>query len=487
MKLIALSLLLSQAAAIWPAPQSFTNGTSVVWLADDFTVTFNGNDVCAIEVGQIPLVFVRSYYEEDPELFANLQLARRTRPHGGSGYGRGWKGKITGENIVIAAVERAKRTINQDRLVPWKFHPRNTLSKHEPPAQGSPKTYLNRLIITQTEQDTPSTIKPLAGEVYESYELNVEADGTASITAVSSTGILRALETFTQLWYLHSIKRTGYYCNSAPIAIKDAPRFKHRGLNLDLSRNWMPKESVLRQIDAIAWNKFNRLHIHMTDAQSWPMDIPSMPELSREGAYLRGLSYSPQDIKDFHTYAIYRGIEVYIEIDMPGHTSSIAYSHPELITAFRAEPWNYYCNEPPCGALKLNSPAVYNFLEKLWKDVLPRLSTYTAYFHTGGDEVNKQDYMLDDTVKSNDTEVLRPLLQKLVNFNHKKVREAGLTPIVWEEMLLEWELDLGKDVVVQTWMTDEALYNSTKLGYKSLFGNYNFWVRCSSTPSPARS
>lgn len=488
MKLLIFSLFLYSAVAIWPAPKSYTNGSSVVWIAENVQVSYNGANVRIYE--HFPLVYPLSTYENDTELFFLSQLHKRAGPHGGSHHGClsgecGGSGGFSSQAIVEAAVYRAKKTIFKEAFVPWKFHPRNTIEQHEPAPRGVAKTYLKTLAITQTGTDDESTFKPLAGEVDESYNLTIGTDGTASLSAVSSTGVLRGLETFTQLWYLHSKPDVGYYCNQAPISIQDAPRWKHRGLNLDLARNWMPKENVFRQIDALAWNKFNRLHIHMTDAQSWPMDIPAIPELSQKGAYQTGLSYTPKDVEDFHTYATYRGIEILIEFDMPGHTSSIAYSHPELITAFRAEPWDYYCAEPPCGALKLNSSAVYYFLDTLWDDVLPRVSPYTAYFHTGGDEVNRQDFMLDETVRSNETEILRPLLQKFVDFNHRKVREAGLTPIVWEEMALEpWNLDLGKDVVVQTWQTDEALFNATRDGYQALFGNYNFWVSRAFTFQP---
>jgi hexosaminidase len=108
---------------------------------------------------------------------------------------------------------------------------------------------------------------------------------------------------------------------------------------------------------------------------------------------------------------------------------------------------------------------------------LPRVSPYTSYFHTGGDEVNQQAYLFDDTVNSNESSVLQPLMQKFVDFNHDQVRKAGLTPIVWEEMLLVWNVTLGSDVVVQTWQSDQAVIDTVNKGHKALAGNYNYWVR----------
>ncbi|KAL8804564.1 MAG: hypothetical protein Q9182_002479 [Xanthomendoza sp. 2 TL-2023] len=353
--------------------------------------------------------------------------------------------------LVQAAIQRAQARILNDSLVPWKFHPRN--SNFEPPSNAT-KTYVKNVTIQQNGIDAASVLKPMAGEVNESYTLSITTQGAVEITAVSSIGILRALETFTQLFYQHSVS-SEVYCPYAPVSILDAPKFAHRGLNMDVARNFYPPSFIMHTIDALAWNKFNRLHLHVTDAQSWPLDIPALPDLSAKGAYRKGLSYTPAQLAEIQAYGMYRGVEVHIEIDMPGHTSVLAFSYPELITAYNIQPnWSTYANEPPSGSLKLNSSAVYDFLHRLWEDLLPRVAPYSAYFHTGGDEVNVNAYSLDDTVKSNQSAILQPLLQRLVDFNHAYIRAAGMTPIVWEEMLLDWNLTLGSDVIVQTWYLD---------------------------------
>ena len=318
--------------------------------------------------------------------------------------------------------------------------------------------------------------KPLAGGVDESYTLSLSTDGQALITSVTSIGILHALETFTQLFYQHS-GNEDVYTPYVPVTITDAPKFAHRGLNLDVSRNYYNPSDIMRTIDALSWNKFNRLHLHLTDAQSWPVDIPALPELSAQGAYMKGLSYSPAVLAQLQQYGTARAVEVIIEFDMPGHTSSIGLSHPELITAFNVQPdWDTYSAEPPTGQLKLNDSAVYDFLDKLWADFLPRVYPYSAYFHTGGDEVNANAYLLDENVRSNVSSVLQPLLQQFLDYNHAKVRAAGLTPVVWEEQLLDWNLTLGSDVVVQTWLSDASVAAVVGKGHKALAGNYNYWV-----------
>ncbi|KUJ23955.1 putative cytochrome 52A4 [Mollisia scopiformis] len=375
-------ILASLVFAIWPAPQSYTTGNSVLWIEPGVKVSYNGGNV--------------------------------------------------GCSIVQSAISRNLKTLFTKGLVPWKLVARDELSQFEPDASSS-KIFITNLDITQTAPDQMNTYKPLAGDVDESYNLTITTDGKASISAVSSTGVLHGLQSFIQLFYKQSTG-AGMYTNLAPVSIIDAPKFSHRGLNMDVARNWYEVSDIKRTIDALAMNKFNRLHLHMTDSQSWPMDIPALPDLSKKGAYATGLSYTPGDIKDIQTYAIERGIEVIIEFDMPGHTTAIGLSYPDLIAGINAQPWSTYC-----------------------------------------DEVNSQVYLLDETVKSNDTSVIGPLIQKLVDRNHAQLRQAGLTPIVWEEMLLDWNLTLGSDVLVQSWLSDASVASITALGHKALAGNYNFW------------
>jgi hexosaminidase len=449
-------ILACQVLAIWPAPQSSTTGSSVLWIEPGVKVTYNGGNV-GWSLSSLEFM--------DAEQVMGIQSSSYTATNS----------SFSSNSIVQGAITRNLKTLFQDGLVPWKLVARNQLAQIEPAANSS-KTYITSLDITQTEPDQPDTFKPLAGDVDESYNLTISTSGQASISAVSSTGVLHGLQTFIQLFYKQS-KGAGMYTNLAPVSIIDAPKFPHRGLNLDVSRNFYEMKDITRTIDALAMNKFNRLHLHMTDSQSWPMDIPAFPELSQIGAYHTGLSYSPKDIQNIQTYAIERGIEVIIEFDMPGHTTAIGLSHPDLVAGIDAQPWATYCNEPPCGSLKLNSTDVDDFLEKLFNDVLPRVQPYSAYFHTGGDEVNNQVYLLDETVQSNDSLVIGPLIQKLVDRNHAQIRAAGLAPIVWEEMLLQWNLTLGSDVLVQSWLSDESVAAITGKGHKVLAGNYNFWVR----------
>ncbi|KAI0160334.1 glycoside hydrolase family 20 protein [Xylariaceae sp. FL1272] len=366
------------------------------------------------------------------------------------------------------------QNILHKNFVPWMLYGRMELQETEP-SISSYRTYITHLSITQTGNDTTKIYKPLAGQSDESYTLKVDKKGLATIKASTSTGVLRALESFSQLFFQHS-KGPVVYTSLAPVGISDTPEYDHRGILFDVSRSFFPVESLKRTIDAMSWNKLNRIHIHATDSQSWPLEIPSMPELAKEGAYAAGKTFTPRDLATIQEYAIWRGVEAIIEVDSPGHFGSAAFSHPEVIAGWDATPWSAYCAEPPCGQLRLNDPDVVNpFLDKLMEDLLPRISPYSAYFHTGGDEVNFNLYNLDPSVGTNDSAVIVPLLQEFIDKHHDRVRKAGLTPMVWEEIPASYNVTIGKDVVVQSWLGDEAINSLTAQGHKVITSNYNYW------------
>ena len=476
LRLLAVSLiaLLEPASAIWPAPQTFTKGNSSLYLHQNINITLNGEPV---------------RLSPSPSFFSPI-LPNNVCGPSGSGYESQFTktpaqqqlvytadyppSSLSSKEIITAGVSRALGSIFSNNFVPWMLQPRGKLSEFEPDVYKG-QDWIKSLAIVQAK-DANTTFKPaLAGDVSEDYSLSLSAEGDIKLTADSYIGVLHGLETFTQLFFQHSTG-TAWYTPYAPVEIKDSPKYPHRGILLDVARTFMPVKNILRTIDGMATSKLNRLHVHVTDSQSWPLQIISMPEVAEKGAYHSTQTYSPADIEAIQKYGVLRGVQVYFEIDMPGHIGSVSLSHPDLIVAYDQSPYQWYCAEPPCGAFKLNEPKVNEFLEKLWDDLLPRVTPYSAYFHTGGDELNANDSMLDEGIKSNDTAVLKPLLQKFVETQHERIRKQGLTPLTWEEIPIEWGVDIGKDVVVQTWLGEDSVRNLTTRGYKVIDSNYNFWV-----------
>jgi len=184
----------------------------------------------------------------------------------------------------------------------------------------------------------------------EAYRLRVQAAGGIEIVGNSAAGVHYGLQTLRELLPLPGAASRGPALRgSAPpalpeVTIVDAPRFAHRGFQLDVARNFHGKDTVFKWLDLMARAKLNRFHFHLTDDEGWRIEIPGLPELTAIGA-VRGHSAAPglrlqpaygsgpdpvdakgsgyftrADYIEILRYATARHIEVIPELEMPGHT-----------------------------------------------------------------------------------------------------------------------------------------------------------------------
>lgn len=341
----------------------------------------------------------------------------------------------------------------------------------EPPVKTDKAVVLQEVIFEEVFHSASES----ATETSEWYHIRLENDGKCLIRIASHVGINRAMATFTQFFLSHPDRKSGLYCASCPLTIEDEPFFQHRGLNLDISRNIITPDDVQRVLEGMWLNKMNKLHIHATDSQSWPIEIPSIPELAEKGAYDASQIWKVADVEKVQQFGEDRGIEVYFEIDLPGHTASIHHAFPELILAYNKQPWNQFAKEPPAGQLKLKSEEVRDFIGRLFDDFLPRVATHSKLFHIGGDEINKKVYTLEEGVESDSPEVLNPLLQSFYDHCIAKLDENGLNPILWEEVLLRWDINFPKSTIIQSWKSQQSLSRIVAKGHRALFGPAQHW------------
>ena len=202
---------------------------------------------------------------------------------------------------------------------------------------------------------------PASHEAY-SLTIGLGAHGQpeATLSASSRLGLLRGLETFSQL--ITTVKG-GCGLNppllqvAAGLTLHDEPSFAHRGVLVDCARNFMPVDALKRVVDGLMASKMNRLHLHLTDSQSFPLELTTGhgPNITKHGAYSETETYSVADMADLQAYASARGVELLPELDTPGHSRAIG-SAPGLagIVSCADVPGANYtscCNEPPCGQL----------------------------------------------------------------------------------------------------------------------------------------
>ncbi|XP_011027598.1 PREDICTED: uncharacterized protein LOC105127845 [Populus euphratica] len=133
----------------------------------------------------------------------------------------------------------------------------------------------------------------------ESYLLLVEKRNGQSIIGEAFTqentlyGALRGLEKFSQLCASDYETKTVQIYKAPWYNNVDKPRFACRGL-LPTSRHYLPI-NVIKQInESMSYAKLNVLHWHIIDEQSFPLEVPSFPNLGK-GSYTKWERYTVED------------------------------------------------------------------------------------------------------------------------------------------------------------------------------------------------
>ena len=353
-------------------------------------------------------------------------------------------------NFLQAAKERFSKSLFVRPDYPGSFSPKNlTLVP------------LKRLVLSVTSNSTK-----LYHGMDESYSLKIEnatAD-VALLNAMTVYGILRGLETFSQLLKFQWMKDGEHGVFSLPqtMWIADAPEYSYRGLMIDTARHYLPISLIMANLDALAMNKLNVLHLHVTDSQSFPYRSLRYPELAEKGAFHPRRVYTPEDIQLVVKEAKLRGIRVIPEFDLPAHSHAISHSHPELMS---------HCPEPsePLDPTQL---AVYDFLENLYSEIAHVFPD--KFIHVGGDEVSfacwKNSSSIQSWMKergmSNETFLYAYFESKLLSLVGDKHNK---TTIVWQEAF-NLGLPLRNDTIVDVWKKydNHTLQQATMQGHDVL-------------------
>ncbi|MFT3946663.1 MAG: family 20 glycosylhydrolase [Agriterribacter sp.] len=259
----------------------------------------------------------------------------------------------------------------------------------------------------------------------EGYELSVSSSHII-IKYNNAAGAFYAVQTLYQLLPNEIASKTivkNVQWVVPSVSITDYPRFRWRGLMLDVARNFFAKEEVKQFIDEMVPYKYNILHLHLTDDEGWRIEIKSLPNLTRTGAYRGKRSgrwanttvadpdepkdyggyYTHEDIKEIVQYAADRFVDIMPEIDVPGHSRAAVASYPEL-TCSSNKMTVYdgvkYVNWPVAVKETMLCPGketTYSFIDKVVTEVA-QLFPF-EYIHMGGDECAKNFWEASDSVQ----------------------------------------------------------------------------------------
>ena len=323
------------------------------------------------------------------------------------------------------------------------------------------------LLITEKNHQLPSP---------ESYTLSVTPQQIL-IRATSGAGLFYGMQTLLQL---AQPSGAGSY-SIASVEIEDTPRFAYRGLMLDVSRHFSTKEFIKKQIDALAYYKINRLHLHLTDAAGWRLEIKKYPLLTEFAAwrtdptwkqwwnggrkYVRfdapgayGGYYTQDDIREILEYARQHYITVIPEIEMPSHSEEVLAAYPQLSCA--GEP---YKNSDFC----VGNEETFMFLENVLTEVMELFPS--EYIHIGGDEAGKSAWKtcpkcqkrMKDEHLANVDELQSYLIHRIEKF----LNNHGRHLLGWDEIL---QGGIAPNATVMSWRGEEGGIAAVTSGHRAI-------------------
>lgn len=301
----------------------------------------------------------------------------------------------------------------------------------------------------------------------EEYILDISED-TIAISATTSEGIIRGIQTLRQLLPLQ--KKSAYI---PALSIHDYPRFSWRGMLLDCSRHFMEKDFVKRYIDLLALHKMNVLHWHLTEDQGWRIEIEQYPKLTEIGAWrtqkdgsIYGGFYTKEDIREIVAYAKERHITVVPEIELPGHSLAALASYPQLSCTggpFEVEnDWGVFKDIYCAG-----NDSVFMFLENVLDEVLELFPS--KYIHIGGDEAPK--YRWDNCnkckarMRNEGLDDSHQLQSYFITRIERYLNSKGRQIIGWDEIL---EGGLAPSATVQSWRGMDGGIAAAKSGHYAI-------------------
>ncbi|MEI7483627.1 MAG: family 20 glycosylhydrolase [Ignavibacteriota bacterium] len=304
----------------------------------------------------------------------------------------------------------------------------------------------------------------------ESYSLEVTEEKVI-LNSNTDIGAMHGLETILQLIQTEK----GMTCLPV-LKIEDSPRFQWRGLMIDVCRHFIPKNVILRNLDAMAMAKMNVFHWHLSEDQGFRIECKTFPKLHEMGS--DGKYFTHEDVKEIIKYANDRGIRVVPEFDIPGHSSAWFVGYPEYASLpgkYEIER-HYGVFDPTFDPTKEET---YEFFDKFFREMSGLFND--EYMHIGGDENNGkqwdsskaiQEFKKANNLKSNHE------LQAYFNKRLQKILEKyGKKMIGWDEILSN---ELPKSTMIHSWQGKEGMVTAAKNGYYSILSNGYYIDLCQS-------
>lgn len=309
----------------------------------------------------------------------------------------------------------------------------------------------------------------------EAYTININ-NKNIKISGFTSAGVFYGIQT---------LRKSLPICNATnnPIVlpaaeIKDAPRFKYRGMMLDCSRHFFSIDFIKKFIDLIALHNMNTFHWHLNDDQGWRIEIKKYPKLIEIGSVRTGTVmgrnsdvddsikyggyYTQEQCREIVEYARQRHITVIPEIDMPGHMKAVLASYPNLGCTGGpykvGHNWGVYYD-----VLCIGNEDTFKFVEGVLDEIIDIFPS--RYIHIGGDETPTKRWSecsKCEKIMQKEGLPINKLQAYFTNRIEKYLNSKGRSIIGWDEIL---DGDINKSATIMSWRGIEPGEKGAKMGH----------------------
>ena len=315
-----------------------------------------------------------------------------------------------------------------------------------------------------------------ANMVKEGYTMIISPD-TIRIEASDEAGVFYAKQTLKQ------------WGDTIPCGrVTDYPDLQHRGIMLDVVRNYYPVDSIYRILDMMAYHKLNVLHFHLSDDEAWRLEIPGLPQLTDIGSK-RGYTTDESDCLlpmycggwdpeapttangyitrekyiELLKYAGERHIRVIPEIDMPGHMRAAKKAMGNLLTdsEFDARVYKSAQNYTD-NVIDVTKPYAVEFIDHVVTEIVKmheEAGHPLTIFNIGGDEVPKGALTKEEH-------------QAFIDEVLKILKRYNLQPMGWEEITHFCPAE--SKAICYSWLnSDTKPLEMAEAGYPVVLANAN--------------
>jgi hexosaminidase len=332
----------------------------------------------------------------------------------------------------------------------------------------------------------------LAGELgKEGYKMSVSSSGI-EISAPRPAGLFYGVQTLYQLLppgiYGDPAKQAGKDVDLIVpcVEITDTPAFSWRGMHLDVSRHFFPKEFIKKYIDLIALHKMNVFHWHLTDDNGWRIQIDRYPLLTQVAAWRAdregipwtecqpqrpgepatyGGFYTKEEIREIVEYARQRFVTIIPEIEMPGHTSEVFAAYPEFSCTGEKTTVQTGSYWPNTDIFCAGKDETFNFIDNVLDEVMELFPS--EYIHIGGDEADKTAWKscpsCQARIRKEGLSGVDELQGYFVNRIEKYINSKGRKMIGWDEIL---EGGLAPEATIMSWRGFEGGVEAARQGHQ---------------------